>query len=621
MTVAGWARGGWWHDYVCPTHGTELDPPVADRYPCPHGCRWTGEPYGSGWLALEHQRNARQIRSLATAAAAAAGDAAAADRALDWLASYARAYATVPADHEGAREWMVPGRLFQQALSESIWAAGVAIGVWTLREVLDPARTDRLVRDAVPLLTGLHDTAAAARGRTQLRSNYVAWFNAAGALTAGALTRLGAPPPPAGWIDGPAGIHAHARVAVLDDGWEWEGSTYYHAFVLLAYLYGLRGTDPADLPPDVAGRIAGMIDVLGSIATPDGVLPALHDSPYRRPAAAERDGRGGPVHRRIEICELAEVVALAGQLVATRALDGLAGWCREVLAGTDDAGLLDGPAGWFAGPPLPSRGSGRPGSVVFGQAGYAVLRPPDASWLAVLDFGPHGGSHGHLDKLALYLYGDRVAWQPDPGVVPYGSRMRHDVYRTTRAHPTFSVDGAEQAECAGRLLRWTGDPPAAVVAAADHAYPGVFARRHLVVFDGGLPDGGLLDVLELRADRERALAVHLRPAVPVTVRAEAGRWRTDWEGAVPLAGWHACSVASELAVVPGWAPADDPSRPIRWLDWTASAPAAVFATLWLAGHPAGVPVPLSLEVTSQAVTVHRPDGASDRYLLTPGDPS
>ena len=33
------ARGGWWHDYVCPTHGVELDPAVGDTYPCRYGCR------------------------------------------------------------------------------------------------------------------------------------------------------------------------------------------------------------------------------------------------------------------------------------------------------------------------------------------------------------------------------------------------------------------------------------------------------------------------------------------------------------------------------------------------------------------------------------------------------
>jgi hypothetical protein len=600
-------RGGWWHDYVCPTHGTELCPPAPDGYPCPHGCRWTGEPFGSAWLGLEHQRNARRIRTLA--AAAATGDTAAADRALDWLASYAHAYAEAPARHEGAREWMVPGRLFQQALSESIWAAGVANATWALTGVLDPGRTDRLVREAVPLLAGLHELAASARERTELTSNYVAWFNAAGALTAGALVRLGKSPPDAGWIDGPAGVHAHVRAAVREDGFEWEGSTYYHAFVLLAYLYALRGTDPADLPTDVADRLVAMVEVLGNLVTPDGVLPALHDSPYRRPAG---DERLGTEHRRIEVCELAEVVALAGQLVRTRVLDRLAGWCRQVLAGSDEAGLLDGPAGWFGGPPLPDR-AGTTGPVVFRRAGYAVLRPGDISWLAVLDFGPHGGSHGHLDKLSLYLYGDRVAWQPDPGVVPYGSPLRRDVYRTTRAHPTFSVDGAEQAECAGRLLRWAGDGPStAVVAAADDAYPGIRARRHLVVVAGGL-----LDVLELAARAggyEHRLAVHLRPAVPVRVRAEDGSWRTDWGGAVPLAARHACSVAARLAPVPGWAPADDPSQPQQWLDWTTRARAAVFATVWLPGHHAGEPLPLSLEVTAQAVTIHRPDRASYHYV-------
>ena len=80
-----------------------------------------------------------------------------------------------------------------------------------------------------------------------------------------------------------------------------EGSTYYHLFVLRAYLLTLRGTDPAALPADAADRLAGMVQVLAGLAAPDGTLPMLHDGPFDRV----------PAH-----LEVLEVCVLAGQLWA-----------------------------------------------------------------------------------------------------------------------------------------------------------------------------------------------------------------------------------------------------------------------------------------------------------------
>lgn len=615
------ARGGWWHEYVCPVHHVELLGPDGDQHRCRHGCEFTAEPWASAWRALELQRDARRFRALT--AAAAGGDGAAADLALTWMDDIGARFASIEVEHAGAQEWMVPGRLFHQALSESIWAAAVASGVWTLADCLPGYRLTRLRDAAVPLLTDLNEAAVTARARTELRSNYVAWFNAAGALTSGALARLGAPVPDQEWLTGPAGLHAHVRAAILDDGWEWEGATYYHAFVLLAYLLTLRGTDPAQLPADVSDRILGMVEVLAAIATRDGVLPALHDSPYR---AAAADEAIASQHERTEAFELAELAVLVPQFVRTTALDPLAAWCRQVLADDEDASLLAGLNGWFAGAPRTVTPRPDGASALFREAGYAVLRPAAGDWQAVLDFGPHGGSHGHLDKLALYLYGAGVAWQPDFGIVPYGSRLRRDVYRTTMAHPAFSVDHEEQQECAGRLERWSNAAgrTTAVVAAADEAFPGVEARRHLVVLEAGWdgstsqPAGALLDVLELRAERPRALTAHLRPAVPVTVVTRPGGWLSSWGGRTPLAAAHACSTAAELSFIPGWSPASDPAAANRWLDWTATAAAAVFATLWLPGPP-----PVSLpepHVTSDAVSIQGSDrGAPLRYHLTTGE--
>lgn len=295
----------------------------------------------------------------------------------------------------------------------------------------------------------------------QLASNYTAWLNAAGVAAgrAAAAVREEAWEGAGRWLEGEHGLYAHLRAAVADDGWEWEGSTYYHGFVLRAALLALRSTAPSALPADVVRVLAGMTDVLAAVATPGGVLPALHDGPYRRNALG---------------LEWLELIALAQQSVPSDALAAVADRVRAELGDADDA--LDRElGGWFAGPPLLRRAAPAP-VTVFPSTGYAVLRA--AGVHALVDFGPHGGSHGHRDKLSLYLYGDTTAWQPDPGQVPYAHPEFRDLYTSTAAHPAFRVDGAEQAECAGAL---TAADAVSVTAEVTEAYEGVRAVRRVAV--------------------------------------------------------------------------------------------------------------------------------------------
>ncbi len=208
-------------------------------------------------------------------------------------------------------------------------------------------------------------------------SNYTAWLIAAGAACSGRPE----------WISGQHGMGDHVLAAIRPDGWEWEGSTYYHGFVLRAYLLTLEALPHVAVPGQVRSRLTAMVGVLDTLTTSGGLLPALHDGPYDRPPA------------QYEMDEL-----------------------RELL-------------------PLLGAGANQPGPVtVYPTTGYAVLR--GSGLHAVVDFGPHGGSHGHRDKLALYLYGANTPWQPDPGQVPYAHRGWRQHYASTAAHPTFSVDGS-----------------------------------------------------------------------------------------------------------------------------------------------------------------------------------
>ncbi|WP_406162549.1 heparinase II/III family protein [Streptomyces sp. NBC_01005] len=582
-------RGGWWHAYVCPAHGVELDHGdlLSGVFPedgarCAYGCRVDDEAVRGAWLVLSHQAWARHLRVLAHRKERA--------ESVSRLVEYAGLYASLATERHGeAQSWMLRGRLFHQALTDAIWAVNVGHAVITLAE-----QSTEDLAPVLPLLDALEQAALDARdvltGQGHLASNYTAWLNAAGvAASRGGAAARGQEWDGAGrWLEGEHGLYAHLRVAVADDGWEWEGSTYYHGFVLRAALLALRGTDPAAVPSDVVDVLAGMTDVLAAIATPGGILPALHDGPYlRRPLALE----------------WLELAALAQQLVPSPAMDAVAGRARAELGAQDD-GLDRELAGWFAGPPLPQRPA--PGPVtVFPTAGYAVLH--HAGVHALLDFGPHGGSHGHRDKLSLYLYGHTTPWQPDPGQVPYAHAEFRDLYASTEAHPAFRVDGAEQAECTGRLL---GSDGSSVTAEVTTAYEGVRAVRRVV-----LGDGYLVDLLTVRAEEERRLTAQLRPGVALDVQLQAsGEVRTTWYGDETLHGWHTHTPGAAVRPVsrPGPGPADDPQRVCTRVDFTAQSDLVTFASVYQAASAGPAVADVTLDGDG-VLTVSLTDGSAARF--------
>ncbi|MFE4795270.1 heparinase II/III family protein [Streptomyces sp. NPDC056708] len=582
-------RGGWWHAYVCPAHGVELDHGdllagvfPAGGAPCAYGCRVDDEAVRGAWLVLSHQAWARHLRVLAHRGERA--------QAVERLVEYAGLYAELATERHGeAQTWMLRGRLFHQALTDAIWAVNIGHTVITLAE----ESTEHLAA-VLPLLDDLERAALDARdvltGQGHLASNYTAWLNAAGvAASRGAAAARGQEWDGAEqWLEGEHGLYAHLRVAVADDGWEWEGSAYYHGFVLRAALLALRCTDPAAVPSDVVNVLAAMTDVLATIATPGGILPALHDGPYLR----------GPL-----ALEWLELVALAQQLVPSPALDAVAGRARAELGAHDD-GLDRELGGWFAGPPLPERPAPTP-VTVFPTAGYAVLH--HAGVHALLDFGPHGGSHGHRDKLSLYLYGNTTPWQPDPGQVPYAHAEFRDLYASTEAHPTFRVDGAEQAECTGRLLGWDGS---CVTAEVTTAYEGVRAVRQVA-----LGDSYLVDLLTVAAEDERQLTAQLRPGVALDIQLQAaGPVRTTWYGDETLHGWHTHTPGAAVRPVtrPGPGPADDPQRMRTRVDFIAKSDRIIFASVYQAASAGPAVTDVQLDGDG-LLTVALADGSTARF--------
>jgi len=142
------------------------------------------------------------------------------------------------------------------------------------------------------------------------------------------------------------------------------------------------------------------------------------------------------------------------------------------------------------------------GVAVLRQAGADFVNHPDSAAVA-LSYGPHGGGHGHSDKLTITVFAQGRQWLPDFGSMPYETNWKAEWTAQTVSHNTLVVDGisqqptgdqngqwpvdsAEKRVC-GRLLRFAPEAKA-VAATCDTAYPGLVLSRSLRIAGGCVVD-------------------------------------------------------------------------------------------------------------------------------------
>ena len=200
------------------------------------------------------------------------------------------------------------------------------------------------------------------------------------------------------------------------------------------------------VPESIAGPVAGMAEVLACFASDEGTLPRIGDDDDAVGIdLSSESGRADRLRSRVRATSL-----LVGRRLsrADPGLDEGTAWLCGPLAGTGEPDVR------------------RPGSAVFPEGGYAVLRRRSAGRevRAVLKAGPFGlgplHAHGHADLLSLYLSVDGEEVVVDPGTFTYyGDPRWRDHGRSTAAHSTLRVDGREQAEPFGPFI-WRKPPRA-----------------------------------------------------------------------------------------------------------------------------------------------------------------
>jgi len=272
----------------------------------------------------------------------------------------------------------------------------------------------------------------------------------------------------AAWVrNAQALLEREIQRQTFDDGGSQEQALGYHLFITQFFLLSALVGEQCGTPFSEAywTRLAKMIGFVAAIQA-GGALPLYGDCDdgyVLDLGAARPDG--------------AEFARVGAALFADRAK--AAGCEAAQWLGLDQVSAPEAARQAFAAFSTdPTR------SVAFADTGLYLLQAPlDGGAVSVtFDAGPMGLSplcgHGHADALAITLraFGEDVL--VDPGTYDYFTYPEWRAYfRSTAAHNTVRVNGADQAEMRGPFL-WMNQPRTRLIAAETRGAGGRVAAEH-----------------------------------------------------------------------------------------------------------------------------------------------
>lgn len=452
-------RGGnWWHWYACPKHGASLHTgKKIGKWQWEHICPVDDEvlqsdrskpsrDYDGCVISGIHGRWSRAVRDLGLAYQLT-DDPRYAKKAREILLAYADKYLDYPLHTTRGEEKIGGGRVGPQTLDEAVWLIPVCQGadlIWDrlskndqetiAQKLLLPAAKEVIL----PHRIGVH--------------NIQCWKNSAVGLVGFLLDDSELIHEA---IHNPErGYWKQMKDGVLPDGGWWEGAWGYHFYTLSALWSLIEASHNCGI--DLYGEeFKKMFDAPLKFAMPNLHLPAFNDS------------------GEVNLLGRASLYELAYSRYQE----------SSYLSLLDTSNRRNNYALWFGKGELPEASPIQWQSINYQRSGYAILAQGEgkqATWLC-LKYGPHGGGHGHPDKLNFVLYARGQVVSPDPGTAKYGLPIQGGWYRTTLAHNTLIVDESSQKRAEGKCIVFGNEKGMNfTVAEAGDIYDGVRFVRSVV---------------------------------------------------------------------------------------------------------------------------------------------
>ncbi len=394
----------------------------------------------------------------------------------DILLQYASLYPTYPLhDRTGA----VEGRLLPDA------ARMMAQTLDEARCLLDHARAYDLIRgsgvvdaqqDERITESFLRPSAQLLRGHEKGIHNIQCWLDSAAFL---AFVQARDPVAASACISGKYGLDELLSQGVGADGTWLEASFMYHFFAAEAVVPMVRGLQALNLPFDEAS-VQRMTEAPYALSGPDGTLPMINDG--------VQIGLGGTAMSQTSFYE--QVAVMFDSEDVSRPL-------RRWGRGRDYLTAVYGGPIFAQNPPADP-----PPAVNLADLGVAMLRVGPTAYQSsvAVDYGPHGGDHGHPDKLGIHVW---LGGRPAIGEAStnlYGTALYRDYYKRSLAHSTVVQNGSDQSPASGSLKLFEA-ASGTLESASSQAIPGAQLGRlcHLT------PDGYLIDLFRVQGGGGQSL--------------------------------------------------------------------------------------------------------------------
>jgi len=408
----------WLHWYVCPETGTELQFRPPNHNICPD----TGKDYQAAPISNVHYHFMHDMLSRAAMISGVAyrmtGKPIYAQHAAEILKLYADKYRYYPIFDNNGKDSIRGARIYSQPLNESIWLMDITFAYDLVRgsTVLSDRERSHIEKDLL-----LPSVATVTRAHKEPSLNIQSWINGAEASVG---FELGEQALIDDAIDGPIGFRHQMRNYVHEGFWV-EGSWGYQ-------FYALR---PLTITAEMAKRhginlwkqepaLASMFLAPLGVVLPSGNLPAFNDS------HEERLYPNAPLY----------------EVAYENTRDPL------LLALINHAPRSSLNALLFGVETPPSTNGTLLKSAIFPESGYAMLRASHSDLNVIMKFGPHGGGHGHNDKLGEIVYAEGLTQAVDPGTQLYGMALHKDWDKTSVAHNVLTADELSQNPATGKLI-------------------------------------------------------------------------------------------------------------------------------------------------------------------------
>ncbi|MFV0590562.1 MAG: heparinase II/III family protein [Draconibacterium sp.] len=439
-------EGGYIHDYFCPEHNQEF---IFDwDSPHEHYCKncnknWTGIKRDMAWIAVVHGKNldylvANMFLYIATDSVKYA------QNARDILLSYAQKYPGYQEHNKGGLYVdKFSGKMFSQSLDEAVWAIDAARVYQAIKPILTDDEDNRIKNNYLKPCAELLLT-------KKVSGNWQAWH-------AGAIAALGVALENDSIIEEAInepkyGYRSVMQENVYPDGWWKEGSAVYHFYPLEAILstaeaVRCRGINLYDR--QLLNMFAAPMEMVYSNLT----LPSNNDGWYGT-----------------SLIQQAPLYEIAAKRFNNTDLKNLLALCYLHSNRSSPNALINGMELDNRPHPLTVH------STLFPDLGVAVLKNSKTS--LILKYGPHGGGHGHPDKLSITMHDGQKEVLADLGTPAYGVPSYLNWYKNTFSHSTVVVDEQNQQPCTGKLLEFNANKRGGMVTAqANNAYPGIKLTR------------------------------------------------------------------------------------------------------------------------------------------------